>query len=52
MVENICKWHDWEEVNTQNTQLAHKAQKRPNWKMGRIPKETKQDKQMAITGTW
>ena len=51
-VENICKWYDWEEVNTQNTQIAHTTQKRPNQKMGRIPKETKQDIQMAITGTW
>ena len=26
MGENICKWCDWEELNFQNIQTAHKTQ--------------------------
>ena len=30
MGENICKWCDWQELNFQNIQTAHKTQQREN----------------------
>ena len=26
MVENICKWSNWQGINLQNIQIAHEAQ--------------------------